>query len=96
MSATAVLTKSIAPHPAERGIRAGPVSPGPTRTVLDLTGRRFTGDYLTKLGSSAPTGRVSQSEEAGPAYVHLVSDTDSSFPVSEVTVVTGGLTGTRR
>ncbi|MEV8230824.1 SDR family oxidoreductase [Streptomyces sp. NPDC079167] len=94
-AAMVVFTKSIASHLAERGIRANVVSPGPTWTVLNLSGQRFPDEYLTDLGSSAPMGRVAQPEEVAPAYVYLASDADSSFTVGEVIAVTGGLTDTR-
>ncbi|WP_368396988.1 SDR family oxidoreductase [Streptomyces sclerotialus] len=94
-SAMVTFTKSIAPHLAQRGVRANVVSPGPTWTVLNLAGQRWPDDYLTNLGSSAPMGRVAQPEEVAPAYVYLASDADSSFTVGEVIAVTGGLTDTR-
>ncbi|MCC8482448.1 SDR family oxidoreductase [Streptomyces globisporus] len=94
-AAMVVFTKSIASHLAQRGIRANVVSPGPTWTVLNLSGQRFPDDYLKDLGSSAPMGRVAQPEEVAPAYVYLASDADSSFTVGEVIAVTGGLTDTR-
>ncbi|WP_369179436.1 SDR family oxidoreductase [Streptomyces mutabilis] len=87
-------------RPGRRSRRRGApvcniVSPGPTWTVPNLAGQRFTDDYLTNLGSSSAMGRVAQPEEVAPAYVYLASDADSSFTVGEVIAVTGGLTDTR-
>lgn len=94
-AAVVAFTKSIASHLAERGVRANVVCPGPTWTVLNLSGQRFPDDYLTHLGSSSPMGRVAQPEEVAPAYVYLASDVDSSFTVGEIITVTGGLTDSR-
>ncbi|MGW7281277.1 SDR family oxidoreductase [Streptomyces sp. NPDC054844] len=73
----------MAPHLAERGVRADIVSPGPTWTVLNLVGQRFPDDCPTDLGSSASMGRVARPEEAAPAYAYLASDADSGFTVGE-------------
>ncbi|MET8475249.1 SDR family oxidoreductase [Streptomyces sp. NPDC006422] len=89
-------TKSIASHLAQRGIRANVVAPGPTWTVLNLSGQRFPDSYLEDLGSTSdPMGRAAQPEELAPAYVHLASDADSSYTVGEVVAVTGGMTDSR-
>ncbi|WP_251075118.1 SDR family oxidoreductase [Streptomyces sp. ISL-12] len=94
-AAVVASTKSVSSHLAQRGVRADVVSPGPTWTVLDVSGQRFPDDCLTNLGSSSPMGRVAQPEEVAPAYVYLASDADSSFTVGEIVAVTGGLTDTR-
>ncbi|MFD7298611.1 SDR family oxidoreductase [Streptomyces sp. NPDC059897] len=89
-------TKSVAGHLAKRGVRANVVAPGPTWTVLNLSGQRFPDSYLEDLGSASdPMGRVAQPEELAPAYVHLASDADSSYTVGEVIAVTGGMTDSR-
>jgi NAD(P)-dependent dehydrogenase (short-subunit alcohol dehydrogenase family) len=94
-AAMITFTKSIAPHLAERGIRANVVAPGPTWTVLNVADRHMPLDGLAQLGHEAPLRRTAQPEEIAPAYVHLASDADSSFAVGEVLAVTGGVTDTR-
>jgi NAD(P)-dependent dehydrogenase (short-subunit alcohol dehydrogenase family) len=94
-AAVVTFTKSIAPHLAQRGIRANIVAPGPTWTVLNVADQHMPRDGLNDLGSETPLGRPAQPEELAPAYVHLASDADSSFTVGEIVAVTGGLTDTR-
>ncbi|MEV5607312.1 SDR family oxidoreductase [Streptomyces sp. NPDC052225] len=95
-AAQIIFTKSIAPHLAARGIRANVVAPGPTWTVLNLAGQRFTDDYLREnLAASDPLGRAAQPEELAPAFVYLASEADSSYTIGETIAVTGGMTDTR-
>ncbi|MGW5694348.1 SDR family oxidoreductase [Streptomyces asiaticus] len=87
--------KSIAPHLAERGVRANIVAPGPTWTVLNNSDDHMPREGLADLGSEAPLGRPAQPEEIAPAYVYLASDADSSYTVGEVIAVMGGIVDTR-
>jgi NAD(P)-dependent dehydrogenase (short-subunit alcohol dehydrogenase family) len=94
-AAMLAFTKSIAPHLAQKGVRANVVAPGPTWTVLNISGQRFTDDYLAQLGAETPLGRAAQPEEVAPAYVYLASDADSSFTIGEIIAATGGYTDSR-
>lgn len=94
-AALVIFTQSIAPHLAERGVRANIVAPGPTWTVLNVADEHMPKDGLKGLGGETPLGRPAQPEELAPAYVHLASDADSSFTTGEIIAVTGGLTDTR-
>ncbi|MCI3244193.1 MULTISPECIES: SDR family oxidoreductase [Streptomyces] len=94
-AALVAFTKSIAPHLAERGVRANVVAPGPTWTVLNAADQHMPPEDLAQVGSETPIGRPAQPEEIAPAYVFLASDADSSFITGEVLAVTGGETDTR-
>ncbi|MGW7689660.1 SDR family oxidoreductase [Streptomyces asiaticus] len=94
-AALVIFTKSIAPHLAERGVRANIVAPGPTWTVLNIADDHMPREGLAELGGEAPLGRPAQPEEIAPAYVYLASDADSSYTVGEVIAVTGGIVDTR-
>ncbi|WP_311766741.1 SDR family oxidoreductase [Streptomyces rhizosphaericus] len=94
-AALVAFTKSIAPHLAERGVRANIVAPGPTWTALNNSDDHMPREGLADLGSEAPLGRPAQPEEIAPAYVYLASDADSSYTVGEVIAVTGGIVDTR-
>jgi NAD(P)-dependent dehydrogenase (short-subunit alcohol dehydrogenase family) len=94
-AALITLTKSIAPHLAERGVRANVVAPGPTWTPLNEADQHMPPEGLARIGSEAPLGRAAQPEEIAPTYVYLASDADSSYTVGEVIAVTGGIVDTR-
>ncbi|MDX2602592.1 SDR family oxidoreductase [Streptomyces caniscabiei] len=94
-AALITLTKSVAPHLAQRGVRANVVAPGPTWTPLNEADQNMPPDGLAHIGSEAPLGRAAQPEEIAPTYVYLASDADSSYTVGEVIAVTGGIVDTR-
>lgn len=52
-AALVAFTKSIAPHLAERGVRANIVAPGPTWTVLNNSDDHMPREGLADLGSEA-------------------------------------------
>ncbi|MBW8087976.1 SDR family oxidoreductase [Streptomyces hygroscopicus subsp. hygroscopicus] len=85
----------MAPHLAERGIRANIVAPGPVWTALNVSDDHMPREELAQLGSEAPLHRPSQPEEIAPTHVYLASDADSSYTVGEVIAVTGGIVDTR-
>ncbi|MEU8852738.1 SDR family oxidoreductase [Streptomyces sp. NPDC048564] len=89
------LTKSVATHLAQRGVRANVVAPGPTWTPLNEADPNMPPDGLAHIGSEAPLARAAQPEEIAPTYVYLASDADSSYTVGEVIAVTGGIVDTR-
>ncbi|PTM92942.1 enoyl-ACP reductase-like protein [Streptomyces sp. VMFN-G11Ma] len=93
-AALVAFTKSIAPHLAERGVRANVVAPGPTWTLLNAADRHMPPEDLAQVCSETPISRPAQPEEIAPAYVFLASDADSSFITGEVLAVTGGETDT--
>ncbi|MGW0843966.1 SDR family oxidoreductase [Streptomyces sp. NPDC002787] len=94
-AALITLTKSIAPHLAQRGVRANVVAPGPTWTPLNEADQHMPPEGLAHIGTEAPLGRAAQPEEIAPTYVYLASDADSSYTVGEVIAVTGGIVDTR-
>ena len=66
------------------------VAPGPTWSVLQVTGG-VDPESLPEFGSSeAPLGRAGQPAELAPAYVFL-SSPESSYVVGEVLNVNGGM-----
>lgn len=94
-AALITLTKSVATHLAQRGVRANVVAPGPTWTPLNEADRNMPPDGLAHIDSEAPLARAAQPEEIAPTYVYLASDADSSYTVGEVIAVTGGIVDTR-
>jgi NAD(P)-dependent dehydrogenase (short-subunit alcohol dehydrogenase family) len=82
-------SKGLAQQLIERGIRVNVVAPGPTWTVLQVTGG-VDPQSLPEFGSSeSPMGRAAQPAEIAPAYVFLTS-AESSFVVGETLNVNGG------
>jgi NAD(P)-dependent dehydrogenase (short-subunit alcohol dehydrogenase family) len=72
---------------------------------LNVSGQRFTDDYLAQLGAETPLGRAAQREEVATAYVYLAGtsppasplarsswDVASSFTIGEIIAATGGYT----
>ncbi|MDX3727374.1 SDR family oxidoreductase [Streptomyces caniscabiei] len=58
-AALITLTKSVAPHLAQRGgVRADVVAPGPTWTPLNEADQNMPPDGLAHIGSEAPLGRA--------------------------------------
>ncbi len=84
------LSKGLAQQLIERGIRVNVVAPGPTWTVLQVTGG-VDPESLPEFGASeAPIGRAAQPVEQAPAYVFLTS-AESSFVVGATLNVNGGM-----
>jgi len=74
------LTRSIAFHYGDRGIRCNAVCPGPVETNIGLGGRNPHEAGLAKVMKlvQATTGRVAKAEELAAAIAFLASD-DASF-----------------
>lgn len=84
------LSKGLAQQLVERGIRVNVVAPGPTWTVLQVSGG-VDPQTLPDFGASeAPLGRAGQPVEQAPAYVFLTS-AESSFVVGATLHVNGGM-----
>ncbi|MWV47863.1 SDR family oxidoreductase [Rathayibacter sp. VKM Ac-2803] len=84
------LSKGMAQQLAAKGIRVNVVAPGPTWTVLQVTGG-VDPESLPDFGSSeAPMGRAAQPAEQAPAYVFLAS-AESSYVIGETLNVNGGM-----
>ena len=83
-------SKGLAQLLVERGIRVNVVAPGPTWSVLQVTGG-VDPESLPEFGSSeSPMGRAGQPAELAPAYVFLASQ-ESSFVAGETLNVNGGM-----
>ena len=90
-AALAQLTRAWAAELRPRGVRANPVSPGPTSTE----GTAQFADFIPYLASQAPAGRVAAPEEIATAINFLVSNdasssSSSSFVHGVVLPVDGG------
>ena len=84
------LSKGLAQQLIERGIRVNVVAPGPTWSVLQVTGG-VDPESLPEFGSSeTPLGRSGQPAEIAPAYVFLTS-AESSFVAGETLNINGGM-----
>lgn len=84
------LSKGLAQQLIGRGIRVNVVAPGPTWSVLQVTGG-VDPESLPEFGSSeSPIGRAAQPAEIAPAYVYLSSG-ESSFVAGETLNVNGGM-----
>lgn len=83
-------SKGLAQQLIGRGIRVNVVAPGPTWSVLQVTGG-VDPESLPEFGSSeTPLGRAGQPAELAPAYVFLTS-AESSFVAGETLNVNGGM-----
>ncbi|GAA4664632.1 SDR family oxidoreductase [Frondihabitans cladoniiphilus] len=83
-------SKGLAQQLVGRGIRVNVVAPGPTWSVLQVTGG-VNPESLPEFGSSeSPMGRAAQPAELAPAYVFLAS-AESSFVVGDTLNVNGGM-----
>lgn len=81
-----ILTKSLATHLAERGIRVNCVAPGPVWTpLIPATMER---EKVIKFGEDTVWKRPAQPAEIAPAYVYLASD-DARYVTGEILAITG-------
>lgn len=83
-------SKGLAQQLVSQGIRVNVVAPGPTWSVLQVTGG-VDPETLPEFGSSeSPMGRAGQPAEIAPAYVFLTSS-ESSFVAGDTLNVNGGM-----
>ncbi|MGA1811195.1 SDR family oxidoreductase [Frondihabitans sp. 4ASC-45] len=83
-------SKGLAQQLVSQGIRVNVVAPGPTWSVLQVTGG-VDPETLPEFGSSeSPMGRAGQPAEIAPAYVFLTS-AESSFVAGDTLNVNGGM-----
>lgn len=81
------LTRSLALHLAERGIRVNGVAPGPIWTPLIPAS--FPPEKVEAFGTDVPLGRAGQPEEVAPCFLFLASD-DASYVTGQVLHPNGG------
>ena len=81
-----ILTKSLATHLADRGIRVNCVAPGPVWTPLIPS--TMDHDHVAKFGEDTVWKRPAQPAEIAPAYVYLASD-DARYVTGEIIGITG-------
>lgn len=81
-----VLTKSLATHLAEKGIRVNCVAPGPVWTPLIPS--TFDQEKVKEFGTDTLWKRPAQPAEIAPAYVYLASN-DSTYVTGEIIAITG-------
>jgi NAD(P)-dependent dehydrogenase (short-subunit alcohol dehydrogenase family) len=90
--AITALTKTLAQHLHDKGIRVNAVAPGPVWTPLNPSDPGMTPENVSHFGEKNPMGRPAQPEELAPAYVFLASNADSSYINGIVLQVMGGET----
>ena len=81
------LTKSAAIGYAKSGIRINAVAPGLVKTPMIS---KMKGEFMEKLKSMHPIGRIAEPEEIAEAVVWLLSD-KASFVVGHTLSVDGGI-----
>ena len=84
-----ILTKSLATHLAEKGIRVNCVAPGPVWTPLIPS--TMDHEHVIKFGEDTVWKRPAQPGEIAPTYVYLASD-DSRYLTGEIIAITGRAT----
>jgi NAD(P)-dependent dehydrogenase (short-subunit alcohol dehydrogenase family) len=85
------LTKALASHLIDRGIRVNAVAPGPVWTPLNPADR--SAEKVKTFGSQTAMKRPAQPEEIAPAYVFLAAPSCSSYITGEILPIVGGYSG---
>lgn len=83
------LTKALASHLIERGIRVNAVAPGPVWTPLNPADAPA--ERVAEFGQQTDMKRAAQPEELSPAYVFLASPVCSGYITGIVLPVTGSV-----
>lgn len=83
------LTKALASHLIERGIRVNAVAPGPVWTPLNPADAPA--EQVAEFGRQTDMKRAAQPEELSPAYVFLASPVCSGYITGIVLPVTGSV-----
>lgn len=82
------LTRSLAAHLVEKGIRVNAVAPGPVWTPLNPADQDA--EKVAQFGSHSKMRRPAQPEEIAPAYVFLASPQTASYITGEILPIIGG------
>jgi NAD(P)-dependent dehydrogenase (short-subunit alcohol dehydrogenase family) len=85
------MTKSLASHLLDRGIRVNCVAPGPVWTPLNPADKPA--EDVGEFGQDSDMGRPAQPEEIAPAYVFLASPVMAGYVNGVILPVMGGPKG---
>lgn len=83
------LTKALASHLLDRGIRVNAVAPGPVWTPLNPAD--LAAEDVARFGRSSDMKRAAQPEELSPAYVFLAAPACAGYITGVVLPVTGSV-----
>lgn len=91
-AALEAFTKSLGKEEARHGVRVVCLSPGPTRTEMQIGG--WTDEQVQRLAGIIPLQRLGEPDDVANAALFLLSD-EAAYITATTLTVSGGLSGSR-